>query len=175
MVQVYPSPAGAFMALVIDAAATGFAPRSLMALLDHPFALCGMDRADLSAAARLMEIAVLRGRLEPPDLAHLAAYADRRRQSVDYRSHRFVQNMDDDAWARVIDLAERLGELDPVHDRHVPVDDDCSRGFVALELVQGVLTMLGGNDLEPELGQHVAHHRSGRSRVIDHECLQYRG
>ncbi len=105
------TPIGAFMALLVDAAAARFAPRPLMALLDHPFTLCGLERSELSMAARLMEIAVLRGRLEQPDLANLAADAEKRRQSVDYHSHGFVQNMDNGAWQRVIDLTGILTEL----------------------------------------------------------------
>ncbi|MDH3741705.1 MAG: double-strand break repair protein AddB, partial [Hyphomicrobiales bacterium] len=105
------TPAGAFMALLIDAAAAGFAPRQLMSLLDHPYMLCGLTRSELAAAARLMEISVLRGRLEQPDLARLAGDVAKLREEVSPYSHPFVKNMSDEDWQRVADLATRLHSL----------------------------------------------------------------
>lgn len=105
------TPAGAFMALLVDAAAARFAPRELMALLDHPFALFGLERRELSSAARKMEFAILRGRLEQPDLARLLSDVETLRQSVDFRSHQLVRNMDDAAWQTVADLTARLQEM----------------------------------------------------------------
>ena len=105
------TPAGAFMALLVEAAASGFAPRPLMSLLDHPYARFGRARADLAHSARLMEIAVLRGRLELPDLTGLARNAMRRQQEVTSHSHSFVKNMSDDDWRAVGDLATSLEDM----------------------------------------------------------------
>jgi ATP-dependent helicase/nuclease subunit B len=55
------TPAGAFAALVAEAAASGFAARELVALFNHPFCRFGFDRSALIEAAATLEVAVLRG------------------------------------------------------------------------------------------------------------------
>jgi ATP-dependent helicase/nuclease subunit B len=47
--------AGAFLDLVLSAAASGFAPSELMALLKHPLALLGRHPAEMRRAARALE------------------------------------------------------------------------------------------------------------------------
>ena len=105
------TPAGSFMALLIDAATSGFAPRPLMSLLDHPFVFCGLPRAELATTARLLEISMLRGRLKQPDLAGLAGDVGRMRLEITSYSPAFVQNMSDDNWRMVADLAAALQTL----------------------------------------------------------------
>ncbi len=51
---------GAFLDLVINAAATGFEPRALMALLKHPLCRLGQSAFAMRRAARAVEIAALR-------------------------------------------------------------------------------------------------------------------
>ena len=60
------TPPGAFMALLARACASGLAPVPLLALLKHPFAAGGTERAVFRRKVREMELLALRGlRLEP--------------------------------------------------------------------------------------------------------------
>jgi ATP-dependent helicase/nuclease subunit B len=54
------SPAGAFLDLIVEVAATRFRPVALAALLKHPLCRLGLDAADLGRAARALELAVFR-------------------------------------------------------------------------------------------------------------------
>ena len=109
------TPAGAFMLLLAEAASAGFGPRQLMSLLDHPFCTCSIDRTEFAAGARLLEVAVLRGRLEPPQIAALSDEAIRQQDKVNRRSHPRVQHMSDTDWQSVRQIADylqtQLGDL----------------------------------------------------------------
>jgi ATP-dependent helicase/nuclease subunit B len=54
------TPIGAFLELTIEAAASGFAPVALMALLKHPFCRLGLDADTLAEGRRALELAVFR-------------------------------------------------------------------------------------------------------------------
>ncbi len=102
--------AGAFVALVTGAAASGLAPRELMALLDHPFCRFGRTREDVARVVRQFEISMLRGHPGKPSLDRLAEIAARRRDAVTGREHRLVRHMSDDDWSEVIVFCEQLAE-----------------------------------------------------------------
>jgi ATP-dependent helicase/nuclease subunit B len=55
------TPPGVYLRLVAEAAAEGLAPLALIALLKHPLAAGGVDPPRFRHAARLLELAVLRG------------------------------------------------------------------------------------------------------------------
>ena len=105
---VLRSPQGSFMCLLLDAALARFAPGSLVALLNHPFALFGLTRPELSLAAVNLEMAVLRSRLVPPGLGDLLHDARQSHAAVSRRSHRHVRNLGDADWQAVFDLIARL-------------------------------------------------------------------
>jgi ATP-dependent helicase/nuclease subunit B len=102
------TPAGSFLLLLCDAALARFQPAKLLALLQHPYALFGLPRGELSAAAQVLEIAVLRGRMVAPGLAGLKRAGETARASVNSYSHRLVRDLDDDGWQQVFDLIARL-------------------------------------------------------------------
>src|SRR5712671_6683713 len=67
------TPPGAFLALAARAAAERFAPVPLLALLKHPFAAGGEERARFRRNVRAFERAALRGLRPDPGLAGIAA------------------------------------------------------------------------------------------------------
>lgn len=69
------TPPGMFLRLVLDAAASGFAPVPLLALLKHPLAGLGRAPETLRAEARAFERRILRGPRPAPGLAGLRAAA----------------------------------------------------------------------------------------------------
>ncbi|KAA2213447.1 double-strand break repair protein AddB [Teichococcus oryzae] len=69
------TPTGAFLRLMAQAVAEGFAPVPLLALLKHPLAAGGMARQDWMEAVRLLERRALRGPRPAPGLPGLRARA----------------------------------------------------------------------------------------------------
>jgi len=67
------TPPGAFLSLAAEAAAEGFAPLALLALLKHPLALAGSVAGAFRALVREVELAALRGPRPAPGLAGLRA------------------------------------------------------------------------------------------------------
>jgi ATP-dependent helicase/nuclease subunit B len=67
------TPPGAFLALAARAAAEHFAPVPLLALLKHPFAAGGEERAHFRRNVRALERAALRGLRPDPGLTGIAA------------------------------------------------------------------------------------------------------
>jgi ATP-dependent helicase/nuclease subunit B len=67
------TPPGAFLALLADAAAMRFTPVALLALLKHPLAAGGEDRAQFRRNARALELKALRGLRPDPGLEGIAA------------------------------------------------------------------------------------------------------
>jgi ATP-dependent helicase/nuclease subunit B len=67
------TPAGVFCRLVVDAALSGLAPRSLLALLKHPLARFGLKEGRLERGAAALERAVLRGPRPGPGSRCLAS------------------------------------------------------------------------------------------------------
>lgn len=65
------TPVGIWLLLIAEAAASGFAPRPLLAMLKHPFAACGLPPETLREHVRLLERAVLRGPRPAPGLNSL--------------------------------------------------------------------------------------------------------
>jgi ATP-dependent helicase/nuclease subunit B len=65
-------PAGVFARLAVDVLLAEGDPAVLLALLKHPFAAFGMARPECRRAARVLEIALLRGRRVTGGLAALA-------------------------------------------------------------------------------------------------------
>ncbi len=65
------TPPGIFARLFAEAVAAPGDPTTLLALLKHPMSAFGMDRAACRAAARALELALMRGKALPVDLATL--------------------------------------------------------------------------------------------------------
>jgi len=69
------TPAGCFLRLVADVAATGASPVSLLSLLRHPLAGVKRDTAECRRLSRLLETELLRGLRRAPGLKPLQAAA----------------------------------------------------------------------------------------------------
>jgi ATP-dependent helicase/nuclease subunit B len=67
------TPPGAFLALLARAASERFAPVPLLALLKHPLAAGGQNRAQFRQRVRALELAALRGLRPEPGVAGIAA------------------------------------------------------------------------------------------------------
>ena len=79
---------GAFLDLVIEAAAANFAPAELMALLKHPLCRLGLEPAHVRRAARALEIAAFRTAYLGEGLDGVAAALARAERAVAERATR---------------------------------------------------------------------------------------
>lgn len=112
------TPAGALARLIVESALGDLAPVEVLALLAHPLARFGRDRAEVVDLARTLEIAILRGVLPPRALHDPAGLIDRARA---LQSRPFapapLKRLDEAALAR---LAAFLGDvtaaLAPLHE-----------------------------------------------------------
>jgi ATP-dependent helicase/nuclease subunit B len=71
------TPPAVFLRLLAQAVAEGLSPVPLLALLKHPLAAAGLRPAECRAAARVLELAALRGPRPPPGLDPLRRAAER--------------------------------------------------------------------------------------------------
>lgn len=98
------TPVGVWLRLVAEAVIGNFAPRTLLAMLKHPLAACGLAPEDLRRRARALERAVLRGPRPGPGLSGLVRALNEAEES------RFDGGADEkriiETW--VEDLARRL-------------------------------------------------------------------
>jgi ATP-dependent helicase/nuclease subunit B len=100
------TPAGAFAALVAEAAASGFGARELVALFNHPLCRFGLERSALVAAASTLEIAALRGVAVEPGLAGLAKALDSAPDRASLRhAHPLLARIDASAGRRRANLS----------------------------------------------------------------------
>ncbi len=121
------TPPGAFLDLVINAAATRFAPAETVALLKHPLARLGLDPFAARRAARAIEIATFRAPYLGDGLAGVEAAfekaADDRTQGV--RAHPAVKRLWTEDWQGARDLLARLraafAPLLELYERDAPV------------------------------------------------------
>lgn len=129
--------AGAFAALLAEAAASGFAARELVALFNHPYCRFGFERSSLIEAASTLEVAVLRGVPVGPGLAGLAAGLERAPGRAGERhAHPLLRRIDARRWQAARDLLDRMRrELGPLEDLFAADGgvalDDLARAHVA--------------------------------------------
>lgn len=104
------TPPGAFLDLVINAAAKGFAPRELMALLKHPLTRLGLDPFAARRAARALEIAAFRTAYLGEGLDGVDAALERasRETTSRKRRDRAVNRLWPADWEGARDLVQRL-------------------------------------------------------------------
>ncbi|MCC7252890.1 double-strand break repair protein AddB [Hyphomicrobium sp.] len=104
------TPPGAFLDLVINAAATRFAPAETVALLKHPLMRLGLDPFAARRAARALEIATFRAPYLGEGLDGIEAAferaADDRERGV--RAHPAVKRLWTEDWQGARDLLARL-------------------------------------------------------------------
>lgn len=111
-------PAGTFARLVVEAVSADGDPVGLLAMLKHPHAAFGRERFECRRAARMLEIAVFRGRRVPGGLVALAPALAAQRQAIEERRHvprarrRLRKSEWDDAARLVEAMAAALGALE---------------------------------------------------------------
>ncbi|MGQ0673125.1 MAG: double-strand break repair protein AddB [Hyphomicrobium sp.] len=105
---------GAFLDLVIEAAAENFSPASVTGLLNHPLARLGLDPFAIRRAARALEIAAFRGPYLGEGLAGIDAALERAASDAKpgsgRRPHAAVRRLWDDDWTAARDLVRRLAD-----------------------------------------------------------------
>jgi ATP-dependent helicase/nuclease subunit B len=103
---------GAFLDLVIEAAAKRFAPAEVMALLKHPLTRLGLDAFAVRRAGRALEIAAFRGPYLGDGLAGIDAALERAarhsKPQSEERTHMAVRRLFDADWDGARDLVKRL-------------------------------------------------------------------
>ena len=103
------SSAGIFAQLAVDAAIDGFGPHSLLALIDHPLAVLGMDPLIKSAGRNAIEIGILRRRTPSSGLVGLRAEIDRvEREPLDHHAARPVRRITESDWDAARKLVDQL-------------------------------------------------------------------
>jgi len=104
------TPPGAFLDLVVNAAATRFAPAETVALLKHPLTRLGLDPFAARRAARALEIATFRAPYLGEGLAGVEAAFERaaadRERGV--RAHPAVKRLWTEDWQGARELLARL-------------------------------------------------------------------
>jgi ATP-dependent helicase/nuclease subunit B len=101
---------GAFLDLVVEAAATGIEPVALLALLKHPLCRLGMADGSLRRGWRTLELAVLRGTYLGTGLDGVTAGLQRAQADVAARRRlpQAVRCLDREDWTAAGDLVRRL-------------------------------------------------------------------
>ena len=103
------SEAGTFAQLVIDAAADGFGPHSLLALIDHPLTLLGMTDESKIAGRNAIEIGVFRRNTPSPGLANLRAAIDLAATTqLDHHALRPLRRITEIGWDAAREIVDRL-------------------------------------------------------------------
>ena len=102
---------GAFLDLVIEAAATRFEPVALMALLKHPLCRLGMAAGELRQGWRTLELAAFRTPYFGEGLAGVEAALEKAQDDMRARRRRpqGVRRLGPDDWKAARDLVHRLG------------------------------------------------------------------
>lgn len=105
------TPPGIFVRLVLDAALADFAPVPVLALLKHPFARLGRERATVRAATEALELAALRGPQPPPGILGLRTALAAGQESLDHRhAPRWRRQLKPGDWAVAEDLLQGLDQ-----------------------------------------------------------------
>ncbi len=158
-------PEGVFARLIADALTAEGDPAPLLALLKHPLAAFGMDRTDCRKAARVLELAVFRGRRGNGGITALSAALAAARDEVEGKEARHLPQARRRLAPYEWNLAERLvvrieAILGPIEaafrsDRQVPVAEIARLLFDALtaaasdhaKRVNGLFDASGGEAL----------------------------
>jgi len=117
--------AGTLFRLIADAVSLRLAPVPLVALIQHPLARFGLEPGEARRAARILELAILRGPRPAPGGAGLLRAVRRAFDQRDKtRLHPAASRLEEADWQAAISLAERIAEaVSPLealddHDAH---------------------------------------------------------
>ncbi len=129
------TPPGTFLRLLADAARTRLAPVPLLAILKHPLAAGGMNKADFRELARLLETEALRGPRPGPGLDGLARAITG--SKYEKRLKGFLNRLND-LLAPILDATGRDG-LDYVEILKVHVT--CAEALAATDTTSGAAVL----------------------------------
>lgn len=105
------SSAGIFAQLAVDALVDGFGPHSLLALIDHPLTLLGMDREDKIAGRNAIEIGILRRNTPSSGLEGLRSAIDRAStEPLNHHAARPLRRIRSSGWDAAKEIVEQLIE-----------------------------------------------------------------
>lgn len=111
------TPAGAFMRLVLDLGLSRFGALEFVQLLKHPLFRFGANREDLAQMAAKVEIALLRGAMEPRGLPGLKMLLAERRSTSNpqamenVRAHPSLLRLSPDDWQAIAGFLDRFDSL----------------------------------------------------------------
>jgi len=111
------TPAGAFMRLLLDLGLSRLSAREFAQVLKHPFLRLGAEREISSALAGKVEIALLRGAMEPRGLAGLKAVLAQRLDALAakdperQRVHPSLYRLSRADWREIEAFLERFGTI----------------------------------------------------------------
>ena len=122
-------PSGTFARLVLQVAFGAPDPITLISLLKHPLALFGAKPERTRRAARLFELAILRGARSSFTAGNFHTLADDARRLCDdarIRTHRSIKRFSDQDWGDLkwlaISLDEIFGAVKPFQDKALPLN-----------------------------------------------------
>ena len=106
------TPEGLFARLVAEALAEPTEPARLLAVLKHPFAALGLERSECRRGARLLELAVFRGRRGHSGIARLSETLAAAKEEVEAEGARHIpaarRRIADYEWKAAAWLAEKV-------------------------------------------------------------------
>ncbi len=111
------TPGGSFMRLLLDLALSRVSARELAQLLRHPFLSFGAGPESLAALAGKLDIALLRGAVEPCGLSGLRRLFNERRKALDakggerHRIHPSVRRLTGGEWRDIADFINRFASI----------------------------------------------------------------
>ena len=128
---------GAFLDLVIEAAATRLQPVALMALLKHPLCRLGMGAGELRRGWRMLELAAFRTPYFGEGLLGIGAALEKAQADMraGKRRHRGVRRLGPEDWKVARDLVRRLGKaLGPLEELFASSAEASLRTLVAAHI-----------------------------------------
>ncbi len=161
------APVGAHARLILDLAAEDADNVDIVALLSHPLTTLGLDPAELERLARLLDLAVLRGALEPS--ADVAAMIGAAREKASARhAHPNARAIVTADWDAIADLLQRLwSTMSPLRDTRdaASMADWAERHRRVIEAIRGPASddENGRAELDQTLAELIAHGHRGEA------------
>ncbi|WP_421725161.1 double-strand break repair protein AddB [Bauldia sp.] len=143
-------PAGVFVRLLAEALVSDGDPVALLSLLKHPLAAFGLSRSDCRRAARILELALFRGRRAHDGWAGLKPSLEAAREEIESGAarhvHRARRRIPADDWDLAAALTETLGIVLGRPAEALKAQDTVSAGEAATVLLEVIDGAVGSPD-----------------------------